>query len=104
MKAAFYDELEKISGELQGFTRSGRKPISVEKMLENESEYPSPSEAFGEEKEASAPPAAAAAGVPAKYKALALLGTGAGGYALASRAERDRRLGRQMRLQQMQGL
>ena len=49
MKAAFYDELEKISGEMQGFTRVGRKPISIERMLENELEQDLPSEVFGSE-------------------------------------------------------
>lgn len=47
MKIAMQDELDKIAGELQGFTRIGRKPISVERLLERESEQESPTEVFG---------------------------------------------------------
>ena len=38
MRAAFKDELQKIAGELQGQTRIGRRPISVENYLERETE------------------------------------------------------------------
>lgn len=96
MKAAFLDELEKISGELQGFTRSGRKPIGIEKMLENETEQELPSEVF---QKSSSPIDT----IPAKYKTLGLLGAGAGIYHVGRKAEQDRRLGRAMRLQQGQG-
>lgn len=95
MKAAFYDELEKISGELQGFTRAGRKPISVERMLENESEQAGPSEVFGSEEKT--------ASTASKYKNLGLMTLGAGVYHVGRKAEEDRRLGRQVRLQQSQG-
>ena len=97
MKAGFYDELEKIAGEMQGFTRIGRKPIGIEKMLENETEQASPSETFtaGTTK-LSAPDAETTRKV---LKVVAPLAAGAGIYHIGARAERDRRLGRQMRLQ-----
>jgi hypothetical protein len=40
------------------------------------------------------------AGIPSSYKALGLLGVGALGFAALQRAEKDRRLGRQVRVQQ----
>ena len=92
MKAAFYDELEKISGELQGFTRSGRKPIGVEKLIETEG--PLPSEVFQKN-------SSAIDQIPAKYKTLGLLAGGAGLYHVGRQAEQDRRMGRAVRLQQM---
>lgn len=95
MKSAFYDELEKISGEMQGFTRSGRKPISVEKMLENEADAPTPSEAFA--------PQVTKTSSPVAPKTVAALLAGAGTYHVARRANEDRKLGRQVRLQQTQG-
>lgn len=90
MKNSFRDELEKIAGEMQGFTRSGIKPIGVERLLERESESEkTPSSVFQKDVEK----------LSAAGKALALLGTG-GVLALAGqRANRDRQMGRQMRLQ-----
>jgi hypothetical protein len=40
MREAFQDELQKIklAGELQGFVRGGRRPISVDRLLERERE------------------------------------------------------------------
>lgn len=46
---AFGDELQKIAGELQGYTRIGRKPISIERMLSNEEQITGlPNEFVGE--------------------------------------------------------
>lgn len=92
MKAAMYSELQKISGEMQGFTRMGRKPISVEKMLENEEDSPTPSEAFAIEKTSGEGMGAA--------KAVGALGLGAGLYHLATKANEDRKRGLSFRLQQ----
>lgn len=103
LKAGFNDELEKIAGELQGFTRIGRKPIGIERMLEKETEEPTPpSQLFvaGEEKEAAAAEAGKTLASLAKYKTPALLGAGAVSYHVARKANEDRKLGRQVRLQQ----
>lgn len=95
MRAAFEDELEKISGELQGFTRSGRRPIGVDRLLEREAESemtPSDLAPAGVEK-------ISADGGGAK-KLLAAGLVGAGIYHVGRTAEQDRRMGRAMRLQQ----
>ena len=92
MKAAFYNELEKISGEMQGFTRLGRKPISVEKLLENEAEEQSPSEVFATEK--------TSALISGKTKLLAGMAAGAGLYHVGTKAKQDYNTGRLMRIQQ----
>ena len=98
VQAGFRDELEKIAGSMQGFTRAGRKPISVDRMLERESEIDSPSEELGlveeveeVEKEAAIP-----------YKELALVGAGAGLYHHGRKVKRRYEIGRQVE-QQNQG-
>lgn len=92
MRQAFKDELEKVAGELQGFTRSGRKPIGVEKLLERENESEvKPSDVV---KTSTAKADA--------LKAGGLLALGAGGYHVGRKANEDRKLGRQIRLQQEQ--
>jgi hypothetical protein len=104
MFAAFDDELKKIAGELQGHVRSGRRPIGVERLLARESESElTPTDVIegGEEKEASAGGEAKKLLSPGK-KAVALMATGAVGYHAASKANQDRKLGRQIRLQQGQ--
>jgi hypothetical protein len=98
MLQGFNSELEKISGEMHGFTRIGRKPIGVERMLERETEGEPPSALFssGEAKEAAV---AKAAAEMAKYKVPATLLAGAGSYHILRKANEDRKLGRQVRLQ-----
>ena len=101
MQAAFQDELEKISGELQGFTRIGRKPIGVERMLEREVE----SEVTPTDVAMKATETAAEAEKTSGAKSLAalgLIGLGALGTHALGKANQDRKLGRQMRLQQNQ--
>jgi hypothetical protein len=95
MRAAFDDELEKIAGELQGFVRSGRRPISVERLLEREAEDNSVDmdvDGDSEEKHASFP-----------VKETALIGAG---LYLGDRARKYKRryeMGRQMELQNTGG-
>jgi len=98
MKTAMQDELEKISGELQGFTRSGRKPISVDRILEREEETVSPSEVLGLTE--SAPPVKEKLSMkPETAKTLGLIAAGAGGAHVLRKANDDRKLGRAMRVQ-----
>jgi hypothetical protein len=100
VKAAFEDELQKIAGEMQGFTRIGRKPIGIERLLEREietTETPSDLFAAGAEKVSAV---RKLAGDLAKYKVPAALLGGAAGYHVLQTAEKDRRLGRQVRKQQ----
>lgn len=96
-RASFVDELQKIAGELQGFTRSGRRPLGVSRLLEREGESNvGPSDIFGGEVKLSQVP----------YKALGTLGTlaaGAGLYHLGMKANQDRKMGRAMRIQQGAG-
>ncbi len=88
LRAAFDDELLKIAGELQGFTRIGRRPISVDRLLERESASDvSPSDVVGTTKESSA------------ANNVALLGLGALGFHVLHKANQDRILGKQVRLQ-----
>ena len=97
MRDAFHDELAKIAGEMQGFTRSGRKPIGVERLLERESEsevMPSdiaPSGTVEEEKTSGV--------VVGPVGALALLGGGALGHHQLLKAKKDWELGKAMRQQ-----
>jgi hypothetical protein len=105
MQSACQDELEKISGELQGFTRIGRKPIGVERMIEREVESETtPTDVV--EKAIAGPGTEKTSGMAmpsaTAMKTLGLVGLGAGGYHLLRKANEDRRLGRQVRVQQGQ--
>jgi hypothetical protein len=97
---ALQDELLKIAGEMQGYTRIGRKPISIEKMLSNESAVTGLPDDFtqmtGLEKASAAPLMGTAA------KAGILLALGGAGAMGMSRVNRDRKMGRMMRRQQNQ--
>ena len=100
----FEDELEKIksAGEMQGHTRSGRRPIGVDRLLERESESSdTPSTVFGKHVDSETfqkdIEKVSRAGVGT---AMALLGTGAVLQHLARKANQDRKMGRMMRLQQ----
>lgn len=91
MRNSFRDELAKIAGEMQGFTRVGVKPIGVERLLEKERESEeTPSTVFKQNVEK----------VSSVGKALAVMGLGSGLTLLAQRANKDRELGRQVRIQQ----
>lgn len=88
--AAFQDELEKIAGELQGFTRIGRRPISVDRLLEREVRDDSGLDDVVKESAVS----------PEAVKAFGMMALGAGAYHGLRRANEDRKIGRQMRQQQ----
>jgi hypothetical protein len=90
---AFRDELEKISGEMQGYTRIGRKPISIEKMLSNEAELKGLPEDF---------PKLAAKISRGTGKALALMAAGGAGALAGRQANEDRKVGKMVRKQQSQ--
>jgi len=107
MSQSFREELEKIktSGELQGFTRSGRKPIGVDRLLEREAESTdTPTNVFAD------------VNVPAEVfkkdieklswvgRGLAAAGLGAVATLALQRANRDRKMGKAMRMQQEQSL
>lgn len=101
----FEDELEKIksAGEMQGFTRSGRRPIGVDRLLERENESDeTPSTVFGKQVDQETfrkdVEKLSAAG-----HAMALMGAGALAALAARRANEDRKMGRMMRLQQNVG-
>lgn len=105
VRAALQDELSKIAGEMQGFTRIGRKPIGVERLLERETESEvKPSEVAPsgtQEKTSGAGGEVAKAGIKFGPKALgAAAVTGAGVYHLARKANEDRKVGKMMRRQQ----
>lgn len=91
MRAAFRDELQKIAGELQGQTRIGRRPISVENYLERETESElTPSDVTETLIQKTAGKAA---------KAVALMGLGAAGALGGQRAHKDWKTGRSIRIQ-----
>lgn len=102
MQDGFYDELEKISGEMQGFTRLGRKPIGVERMLEREVESETtPTDVVEKaidrtEIEKTSDISMGAKGV------MGLLAAGALGSHVLRKANEDRKMGRQMRIQSQQ--
>lgn len=101
MKNAFSDELEKISGELQGFTRIGRKPIGVERMIEREAESEvTPTDVV--EKSLPQPEEKEKTSLSNTAKVLGTAALGAGTYHVLRKANEDRRLGKQVRLQQQQ--
>jgi hypothetical protein len=100
MKLAFQDELKKIA-----FTRSGRKPIGIERLMERETDPDNtPSNAFADVK---VPPEVFQADVEklssiklAVRKGLVAGAVIGGGATLAlQRMNKDRQMGRAMRLQ-----
>ncbi len=92
MKEAFDDELSKIAGEMQGFTRIGRKPIGVDRLLEKETESEvTPSEVA---------PAGTTVKTSGTKSMLATMGAGAATYHVARKANEDRKVGKMMRQQQ----
>lgn len=109
MRAGFKDELLKIAGEMQGFTRIGRKPIGIERLLEREAESETkPSEIAPSgppEKTSGAPTEVAKAGVKAggrfgaKAMGLSAL-SGMASYHVLSKANEDRKTGKMLRRQQ----
>lgn len=96
---AFGDELRKIAGEMTGATRIGRKPISVEKMLENEAEVTGLPEEFVQQSMKKAASAFAKIAKPSG-KTLALLGAGGAGALTLRQMNEDRKVGRMVRKQQ----
>jgi hypothetical protein len=98
---AFQDELQKIAGEMTGYTRSGRKPISIEKMLSNEGEVTGLPEEFTEMAEQAAKALVKMSMTP-RAKHMALLGAGAAAALTGRQANEDRRVGKLVRRQQAQ--
>jgi hypothetical protein len=103
MQSGFYDELEKISGELQGFTRIGRKPIGIERMLERETESEvTPTDVVEKAIERPGETEKLSEISPNTLKSIGLLAGGALGYHALRKTNEDRKLGRQLRLQNQQ--
>lgn len=94
--SAFADELQKIkeAGEMQGAVRAGRRPLSVDRYLERETE------SEGKPSDFVSPVEKAAAMSPDKMKALGLVGAGALGMHVGTQAKRDWQMGRAVRKQQ----
>jgi hypothetical protein len=88
MIQAFRDEVTKIAGEMQGYTRIGRKPISIEKMLDNESAITGLPDDFVK------------LSMKGAAKAVGLMGIGAMGGLAGRQAYKDHRTGRMVRKQQ----
>lgn len=88
--AAFDDELTKIAGSLQGHVRSGRRPLTVKRLIEKSSEHRKLSDIVKTSASMGGKGTALGAGV---------LG-GMGLYHVGRKANEDRKLGRQIRLQQ----
>lgn len=96
MKMAFRDELKKIA-----FTRIGRKPISVERLMEREAESEEkPSNAFGEVNVSAEGFKADVEKISAIKHYLAAGGVGGAATLILQKANKDRQMGRAMRLQQ----
>ncbi len=93
--SAFTDELAKIkqAGELQGFTRSGRRPISVDRLLEREAEIEAENQELFEK----------VSKIGKKMMGGVGFGAGLGAMYLGSKMNRDRQTGRQMRIQSQMG-
>lgn len=101
MKLAFRSELEKISGELQGFTRSGRRPIGVDRLLEREAESEAtPTNVFSDAKVDPETFKKDVEKLSAVSKHLISAGIGATGALALQKANQDRKMGRAVRLQQ----
>jgi len=90
VQAAFEDELQKIA-----YVRAGRKPISIERLLERETEVESPSVELDLIQEE--PKTAAVGKFPVKETAL--IGAGALGYHQARKVKRRYQLGKQVEMQ-----
>ena len=106
LKKSFEDELEKIksAGELQGFTRSGRRPIGVDRLLEREAESEeTPSNVFGNYAVDPETFKKDVEKLSAVTKHLVSAGIGAAGALALQKANRDRQMGRAIRLQQQTG-
>lgn len=101
-KNAFYDELEqieKVSGSLQGHLRSGRRPMGVTKLLNREKDGIGKKLADIVKTSALSVGSAKGKGLGG-YKAVALAGTGALALSHAQKMKRRYEMGRQMELQQ----
>lgn len=91
--ASFCNEFQKIAGELQGHVRIGRKPISIDRMLEREGELQSASDVIAD--------LTKAAGLsPTATKNVALMGLGAAGYHQGTKLKRRYDIGKQVEKQQ----
>lgn len=102
MKTAFDDELEKISGALQGHVRSGRRPLKVETLLDKEKQDTK----AVRKKVADLTKVSAEGGLKSglnKAQVLGMLGIGAYGMHRAQKIRRRYEMGRQLEMQQQQG-
>ena len=101
--ASFRDEVEKIAGEMHGYTRIGRKPISLEKMLSNENNITGLPDDCVQASMQKAAQALVKMSMPRLgKKELALLGGGGAAALTVRQANEDRRVGRMVRKQQNQ--
>lgn len=99
VKKAFRDELEKIS-----FTRTGRKPIGIEKLQERETDPENtPTNVFSEAKTDPEVFKKDVEKLSTVAKHLVGAGIGAATALTLQKANQDRKMGRAMRLQQTQG-
>lgn len=90
--------LRKVAGEL----RSGRRPISVEKLLENEAEEAPQLPDFAQESMARAANAMVKMSMKIDPRLAAAAGVGAVGALGARQVNEDRKMGRMLRKQQQQ--
>ena len=108
---SFSDEIQKIAGELQGYVRSGRRPFHVDTLLEREKEQKRDTFSNRRGDQASAvldkadddTPKQANAKTPLSSQLKRVGGTMLAGGVLtqaAIQANRDRKLGKQVRQQQ----
>lgn len=96
LKLAFRDELKKIA-----YTRMGRRPIGVDRLLERESESDEkPSNAFAELNVTAEDFKADVEKVSSMKRHLVAAGIGGVTTLALQKANKDRQLGRAMRLQQ----
>jgi hypothetical protein len=99
MKQAMRGELRKIA-----FSRIGRKPIGIDRLLERESEsQETPSNVFGKVDITPEQFQADIEKVSGIGKSIALMGVGSLGTLGAQKANNDRKMGKMMRMQQQQG-
>ena len=109
LRAAFNDELQKIATEFHGMTRSGRRPISAEKLLAKDNEQHRLSSPPNDSDEGPVEPPdtrdvekrAAGDHKAQALKGLALVSAGALGMHGVRKVNRRYQMGKQMEYQQM---
>lgn len=97
VQGAFSDELEKISGSLHGKVRSGRRPIGAQRLMEKDSQHTKVSDIV--KLSSGGGSLLSKIKSPAGKLGVAAIG-GAGAYHVGRQMNEDRKLGRQLRIQQ----